>query len=427
MSAAVSQKVSNAAASANKKRTYDELGNHDGDDDDESDKNTMSGLAAFFHYAQANHKKVKAALSSENAKAKAIATFGKVAEELANNYRALSAAEITEWQEIAVTSDVDFVKEMKPYSEPTKARKKKDPDAPKGPVSAFFHYMMAIRSTISAEDPNMAFGDVTKECAKRFKAISNKDKKEWEEKATADKVRYKSQLEVYDKEQEAKNKTQENSGDENEDDHEDTNKPNKKTKKAPAQEHDKEKTEENAGKQTEDGPDEADKPKKKKAKKTPTQKDDAEKTPQDAGNLKEDSPKEADKPQKNIKKNKRKTLTGEEQPKKKSKVKDDDDHAKTEKPKKKEKRSADAPRWYRPGYALYMEEKRETIKKDNPDLAHSEISKLGSINFKALPDKEHQKWMDKAVADKARFDQEMEVYNSKLEHMKDEGGDECDV
>jgi high mobility group protein B2 len=395
----MSAAVSNAAAPANKKRTYDELGNHDGDDD-ESDKDTSSGLAAFFHYAKANHEQARAALSSENAKA----TFGKVAKELANNYRALSAAEISKWQEIAITSNVDFVEEMKPYSEPTKTRKKKNPEAPKRPISAFFHYMMAVRTKTAAEEPDMSFGEVTRECAARFKALTDKNRKEWDDKAVADKARYKVQQEAFEKEEEAKNKTQEKVGDDNEDDHdEETSKPKKKAKKTPAQEPNKEKAQENA-----------------KAKKAPTQEHGEEKTHENVGNQKEDDPKDEDKLKKKNKRNKRKTLTEEEDPTEKTQEKKEH--------KKKEKRSADAPRWYKPGYTLYMEENRETIQKANPGMVHSEISKLGSANFKALPEKEHQKWMDQAVADKARFDQEMEVYNIKQgEGKKDEGGDECDV
>jgi hypothetical protein len=372
---------------ANKKRTHEELGNHD-DDDYDSDKSTLSGLAAFFHYAQANQTQVRVALGVK-------ATFGKVAEELAKNYKALVAAEISKWQDIAGASNVDFIKEMKPYSAPTKTRKKKDPDAPKGPVSAYFHYMMAIRTKILADDPNMAFGDVTKECAIRFKAMTDADKKEWEEKAVADKVRYKSQMETYEKEQEAKKKSQEKAGDENEDGHEDGVKSNKKAKKTPAQEHDKEKTQ-----AKEDGPEEAENPKKKtkKAKKTPPQEHE-DKTTESAGNEKEDAPKESDKPKK---KNKKKTLTEEQ----------------NDKPKKKEKRPVDAPAWFKSGYTLYMEANRGTIQKANAGMAHSEVSKLGSVNFKALPDKKQQKWKDMAAADKARFDKEMEVYNSKQEGGK---------
>jgi hypothetical protein len=65
-----------------------------------------------------------------------------------------------------------------------------------------------------------------------------------------------------------------------------------------------------------------------------------------------------------------------------------------------------------------MEANRETIQKDNPGMAHSEVSKLGSTNFKALPDFDQQKWTIQATADRARFDREMEVYNSKQEGAK---------
>jgi hypothetical protein len=419
-----------------KKRTYDEQGKHHDDDDDDDnddngDKNNVngSGLAAFFHYARAHHKQVRSVLMSSNkankAESKPVAhvTFGQISEELAKDYKALPATMIAVYQEMAVSSNVDFVKEMKPFSVPTKTIRKKDPDAPKKNISAYFLYMMANRSKISAEDTDMGFGAVTKECSVRFKAMTDEGRKEWEDKAAADKERYKEQMEVYEKEQEAKKKSQKEAGDGSEDDdHEKAEKPNKKAKKKPADEQDKEKTQENAGNKKEETAKEADKPKKtnkrksigeqktqekeddkpnKKAKKTHTPEHDKEKAQESAGNEKD----EEDKPKK---KAKRKTLTGEQKTEEK-----EDDHAKAEKPKKKEKRPADAPTWYKTGYTLYMEANRETIQTDNPGMAHSEVSKLGSTNFKALPDVDQKKWVVLATADRARFDREMEVYKSK--------------
>lgn len=447
-----SSTVSNALAAetANgKKRTYEELGNYDDDNDndgdgDDSDKNSVSGLAAFFHYAWAHHKQVRTVLMGCNsndptAKSKTMAanvTFGKVAEELANKYKALPATMIAVYQEEAAKSNVDFVKEMKPFSVPTKTTKKKHPDAPKGPVSSFFHYMMATRTKISGENPDMGFGAVTKECAVRFKDLTDKDRKQWEEKAAADKVRYKEQMEVFEKEQEAKKKIQENTEDENEDDHEEAEKPNKKSKKNPAQEQEKEKAQENAGNEKDDSAKEADKPKKKnkrksltgeqktqekednkpnKAKKSHTKEHDKGEAHESAGNEKDDTPKEANKP---TKKSKRKSLTGEQKTEEK-----EADHTKAEKPKKREKRPADAPTWYKSGYILYMEANRQTIQKDNPGMVHSEVSKLGSTNFKALSHFDQQMWTVQATADKARFDREMEVYNSKQEGTKKD--EEC--
>ena len=435
-SSAVSKAIA-AERADDKKRTYDEQGKYQDDHDDDNDgdgsenKNNVSGLAAFFHYARAHHKQVRTILMGGNdPTAKTMAAnvaFGKVAEELAKKYKALPATIIADYEEEAVKSDVDFVEEMKPFSVPTRTRKKKDPDAPKGPVSSYFHYMMATRTTIAAENPDMGFGAVTKECAKRFKDLKDEDRKQWEEKAVADKIRYKEQMEVFEKEQEAKQKTKEKTEDENDDDHEKATKPNKKSKKNPEG---KEKTQENAGNEKEDPAKEADRPKTKnkrktlteeqkteekqddkpnKAKKSHTKEHDKGEGHESAGNEKDDTPKEKDKP----KKSKSKTLTGEQKTEEK-----EDDHAKAEKPKKKEKRPADAPTWYKSGYTLYMEANRGTIQKDNPGMAHSEVSKLGSTNFKALPASEQQMWMIQATADKARFVREMEVYNKKQEGAK---------
>jgi hypothetical protein len=308
-------------ADPTKKRTFDEVDNHDGNHDNDNDNLDLEsglGMAAFFHYAEANHAKVKEKLGTD---AKA---FGKVAAELANNYRALSADEIKKWQVIALTVNTNFAKGLKLHSQPTlKTRKKKDKDAPKGPVSAYFHYMVAHRAQVVAEDTSRTFGDVAKVCSAKYRVMKDEEKKEWEDKADADKLRYKHQLEVYEKEQAAKPPQEP----EEEDEHEA----------------------------------EADTPKKKKKKQA------------------------------------------------------------------KPKRPDDAPKWYQSAYNLYMNANREAIKLANPSLPQLEVARIGSANLALAPDE----WTEKATADRARYDQEMEVYISKQQAAdkkeREEGTEHKDV
>jgi hypothetical protein len=109
-------------ADPTKKRTFDEVDNHDDNhdnDDDNLDLESGFGMAAFFHYAEANHEQVKEKLGTD---AKAL---GKVAAELANNYRALSGDEMKKWQEMALTSNTAIEGQVEEEQEDTTTRKRK--------------------------------------------------------------------------------------------------------------------------------------------------------------------------------------------------------------------------------------------------------------------------------------------------------------
>lgn len=59
-------------------------------------------------------------------------------------------------------------------------------------------------------------------------------------------------------------------------------------------------------------------------------------------------------------------------------------------------------------YFLYSVAVRPEVKENNPDASFGDIAKIISTQFKALPEKERAKWDAKAVADKERYQAEME-------------------
>mmetsp|Transcript_11923 Transcript_11923/g.31356 ORF Transcript_11923/g.31356 Transcript_11923/m.31356 type:complete len:134 (+) Transcript_11923:342-743(+) len=78
-----------------------------------------------------------------------------------------------------------------------KAKKKKDPNAPKGKSSAFIFFGSATRAEIKAAHPDWSLGDVGRELGKRWKELSEEDKKPFHDQAAKDAERYKTEMEAY--------------------------------------------------------------------------------------------------------------------------------------------------------------------------------------------------------------------------------------
>lgn len=78
-----------------------------------------------------------------------------------------------------------------------KKKKKKDPSAPKRNMSAYFLYSVEIRPTVKEENPEASFGSIAKLISEKFKALPEKERKKWDQKAVEDKTRYQRAMESY--------------------------------------------------------------------------------------------------------------------------------------------------------------------------------------------------------------------------------------
>jgi len=76
-----------------------------------------------------------------------------------------------------------------------KTGKEKDPNAPKRPQSSYFLFMNDRRPALQKEKPELKFGDLTKALTEDWKALSEKDRKKYEDMATKDKARYEKEME----------------------------------------------------------------------------------------------------------------------------------------------------------------------------------------------------------------------------------------
>ncbi len=70
-----------------------------------------------------------------------------------------------------------------------KRKKRKDPNAPKGPLSAFMLYSIKERSQLKEKTPNLGFGEYGKIIGASWKDLSSEEKSKWIAKADEDKQR----------------------------------------------------------------------------------------------------------------------------------------------------------------------------------------------------------------------------------------------
>ena len=78
-----------------------------------------------------------------------------------------------------------------------KVKTLKDVDAPKKPMSSYFLFCAKARAKVQKEMQSCNGAEVTKELAKRWAALDDKDKEVFEEAAKKDKERYEEERRSY--------------------------------------------------------------------------------------------------------------------------------------------------------------------------------------------------------------------------------------
>lgn len=153
-------------------------------------------MSAFFLYSNANRARIK----EENPGIK----FGQIAKLLSDEFKNISESERSKYDKLAAADKERYQREMEDYEPPsdddelpTKKRKKKDPNAPKRNMSAYFIYSQEIRPTVREENPEAAFGMIAKIISKQFKALSESERKKYDDLAVADKERYQREMAAY--------------------------------------------------------------------------------------------------------------------------------------------------------------------------------------------------------------------------------------
>ena len=121
---------------------------------------------------------------------------------LSAQYKALSDKEMKKWLKKAEADKIRYQNEMKGYvptPEPggRKKKAKKDPNAPKRNMSAYFLYSMYARPQVKKDNPEASFGEIARLISEQFKKLSDKERKKWDKKAAEDKERYQKEMAAY--------------------------------------------------------------------------------------------------------------------------------------------------------------------------------------------------------------------------------------
>lgn len=86
----------------------------------------------------------------------------------------------------------------KAKQERRKVTSKKDPNAPKRPLSAFMLYCKEHRETVKSNNPEVTFGGMGKLLGQQWGALDEEQKKKYTKLAETEKKRYKDEMETYD-------------------------------------------------------------------------------------------------------------------------------------------------------------------------------------------------------------------------------------
>ncbi len=78
-------------------------------------------------------------------------------------------------------------------------RGKKDKDAPKRPISAYFFYNQERREQLKKEKPNLDNKDLIRAMSEEWNKLTDEQKKPYVKKADADKKRYLEEMKAYEK------------------------------------------------------------------------------------------------------------------------------------------------------------------------------------------------------------------------------------
>ena len=145
-------------------------------------------------------------------------------------WKKLSSDDRVKYEKMAATDKARYESEMKDYVPPkgskeeaksSKAKKpkaKKDPNAPKKPLTSFMLFSNEVRSRIQKENPSMTFGELGKKIGELFRGLSSADKQKYEDLSKKEKERYKKQMQEFENKQKAKDDGVDDEDDDDDDD-----------------------------------------------------------------------------------------------------------------------------------------------------------------------------------------------------------------
>ncbi|KAF5399234.1 hypothetical protein EG68_07781 [Paragonimus skrjabini miyazakii] len=160
-------------------------------------KGAMTPYALFLQSMHADHKKKHPTVQVD------FKTFSK---ECSEQWKSLSAKEKKRFEDLAMKDKERYKKEMQNYEPPAdegrSKKRKRDPNAPKKSLSAFFLFCNDERSKVKSEHPEWRVSEIAKELGKRWEHCKNKAK--YDSQAQVEKQRYEKAMAKYNAGKKAK-------------------------------------------------------------------------------------------------------------------------------------------------------------------------------------------------------------------------------
>jgi len=154
-------------------------------------KGKTSSYAFFVQTCREEHKKKHPGTS---------VNFAEFSKKCSERWKTMSAKEKVKFEDMAKTDKIRHDKEMRGYVPPAGAKggkRKKDPNAPKRPPSAFFVFCSDHRARIKNENPGIGIGDIAKKLGELWGKQTPSDKKPFEARAAKLKEKYEKDVAAY--------------------------------------------------------------------------------------------------------------------------------------------------------------------------------------------------------------------------------------
>ncbi|XP_030629486.1 high mobility group protein B2b [Chanos chanos] len=127
--------------------------------------------------------------------------FAVFSKKCSERWKALADTEKRRFEDKAKVDKARYDREMKNYVPPKgmgkKGKKKKDPNAPKRPPSAFFIFCSEYRPAVKSENPNLSIGETAKKLGEMWSKKGTKDRAPYEQKAAKLREKYDKDMATY--------------------------------------------------------------------------------------------------------------------------------------------------------------------------------------------------------------------------------------
>jgi len=164
-------------------------------------KRFKSSYICFF---MAKQPEIKKELGDEG-------TVSNISKRSAEMWKNLPPGEREHWEEVAAKDKQRYMIEKSQYTGPWQVpwkRAKKDPSAPKRPMSAFLYFSQGRRSQIKAANPDMRNTQVSRILGEMWRNLSDEERRPHVEKEKGEREKYKIATAEWKKEHEAKQEAQ---------------------------------------------------------------------------------------------------------------------------------------------------------------------------------------------------------------------------